>query len=58
MDRDRVEGAGKTLIGRVKDFLGGLTGDSKLKSEGKADKVEGKIQNTVGGVKDTLRGDR
>ena len=58
MDRDRVEGAGKTLIGRVKDFLGGLTGDSKLKSEGKADKVEGKIQNTVGGVKDSLRGDR
>jgi uncharacterized protein YjbJ (UPF0337 family) len=33
-----------------------VTGDSKLESEGKSDQVKGKIQNTVGGIKDTLRG--
>jgi uncharacterized protein YjbJ (UPF0337 family) len=36
--------------------VGKLTGDAKLKSEGKADKTAGKIQNVVGGVKDALRG--
>jgi uncharacterized protein YjbJ (UPF0337 family) len=32
-----------------------VTGDAKLETEGKADKVEGKLQNAVGGVKDTVR---
>ena len=30
--------------------------DSKLESEGKANQVKGKIQNTIGGIKDSLRG--
>ncbi|MEY3307544.1 MAG: hypothetical protein RLZZ413_1582, partial [Pseudomonadota bacterium] len=29
---------------------------AKLETEGKAEKIEGKVQNAVGGVKDTLRG--
>lgn len=57
MDQDRVEGSAKTIMGRVKSFVGGLIGDSKLKAEGKADQVEGRVQNTVGGIKDTLRED-
>jgi uncharacterized protein YjbJ (UPF0337 family) len=44
-------------MGRVKSFVGGLIGDSKLKAEGKADQVAGRVQNTVGGIKDTLRED-
>jgi uncharacterized protein YjbJ (UPF0337 family) len=36
--------------------VGKVTGDAKLKAEGKADKVAGKVQNEVGGVKDALRG--
>jgi uncharacterized protein YjbJ (UPF0337 family) len=35
-----------------------VTGDEKLKAEGRADQVEGKVQNTVGGVKDSLRDNR
>jgi uncharacterized protein YjbJ (UPF0337 family) len=31
-------------------------GDAKLESEGKADGVEGKVQNAIGGLKDTLKG--
>ena len=30
-------------------------GDAKLETEGKADKVEDKVQNTVGGLKDMLK---
>ena len=55
-DHDRVEGAAKNMGGKIKEAAGNVTGDEKLKAEGKADQVEGKVQNTVGGMKDTLRG--
>jgi len=55
MDKDRVEGTGKQAKGALKDAAGKITGDSKLQAEGKADKVEGKVQNTVGGMKDSVR---
>ena len=54
-DHDRVEGAAKNVVGKIKEGFGNLTGDEKLKAEGKADQVEGKVQNTVGGVKDAVR---
>ena len=56
MDKDRVAGSAKVIKGRVKEAVGKAVGDAKLESQGKADKVEGKVQNTVGGLKDTLRG--
>lgn len=57
-DQDRIEGAAKNLGGKAKEFAGKVTGDEKLKAEGKADQIEGKVQNAVGGLKDTLRGDK
>ncbi len=57
-DQDRIDGAAKNLGGKTKELAGKVTGDEKLKSEGRADQVEGKIQNAVGGLKDTLRGDK
>jgi uncharacterized protein YjbJ (UPF0337 family) len=57
-DHDRIEGAAKNMGGKVKEAAGNVTGDEKLKAEGKADQVEGKVQNAVGGLKDTLRGDK
>jgi len=56
MDEDRMEGSGKKIKGNLKEGAGDMLGDSKMKSEGKADKAEGKIQNAIGGIKDTLRG--
>jgi uncharacterized protein YjbJ (UPF0337 family) len=56
MDKDRVEGAGKQIKGKLKEGAGKITGDSKTEAEGKADQVEGKVQNTVGGLKDAVRG--
>jgi uncharacterized protein YjbJ (UPF0337 family) len=55
VDKDRVEGAAKNLKGKVKEGVGKVTGDAKLKSEGKADQVAGKVQNAVGGAKDAVR---
>jgi len=56
-DHDRIEGAAKNMGGKAKEFAGKITGDEKLKAEGKADQVSGKVQNAVGGIKDSLRGD-
>jgi uncharacterized protein YjbJ (UPF0337 family) len=56
MDKDRIAGSAKVVKGNVKEAVGKMTGDAKLKAEGKADKVVGKAQNAVGGVKDALRG--
>ena len=42
--------------GKVKEIAGKITGDSKTEAEGKADQLKGKVQNTIGGIKDTLRG--
>ncbi len=55
MDKDRIEGAGKQVKGSVKEAAGKVTGDAKLQGEGKADKAEGKVQNTVGSAKDATR---
>lgn len=55
MDRDRIEGAATNLKGKVKEAAGKVTGDAKLKSEGKADQIAGKFQNAVGGAKDAVR---
>lgn len=54
-DQDRIEGAAKNIGGEVKEAVGKMTGDEKLKAEGRMDQVEGKTQNAVGGMKDALR---
>jgi len=56
MDKDRIKGSFEQAKGKVKEVAGKATGDAKLEAEGKADQVAGKVQNTVGGLKDSLRG--
>ena len=56
MDKDRVVGSAKVIKGKIKEAVGKAVGDAKLESEGKADKIEGKVQNAIGGLKDTLKG--
>lgn len=55
MDKDRAKGAGTNLAGKAKEAAGKVTGDSKLKGEGKMDQAKGKVQNAVGGMKDALK---
>jgi uncharacterized protein YjbJ (UPF0337 family) len=55
MDKDRVAGSARKAKGSVKEAIGKITGDSKTQAEGVAEKTAGQAQNTVGGVKDTMR---
>ena len=52
--RDRAEGTGNELKGRVKQGIGGLTGDREQQSEGMADETKGNIQQGIGDIKDKL----
>lgn len=56
IDKDRIVGSAKVVKGNVKEAVGKAIGDAKLEAQGKADQIEGKVQNAVGGIKDTLRG--
>ena len=58
MDKDRVAGGAKKIKGSIKEVVGKAAGDAKLEAEGKADKVEGKVQNAVGGLKDKATSQR
>ena len=51
----RAIGSAKQVKGAVKEAVGKVVGDAKLEPEGKADKIEGKVQNAIGGLKDTIR---
>lgn len=55
MDKDRIAGSGKQIKGAIKEAVGKAIGDDKLQADGKADKIEGKIQNLAGSIKDTLK---
>lgn len=56
VDKDRIVGSAKVIKGKVKEAVGKAVGDSKLEAQGKADEIEGKVQNAIGGIKDTLKG--
>jgi uncharacterized protein YjbJ (UPF0337 family) len=45
---DSIDGKSSDLKGKVKDGVGGLTGDSSLQAEGKMDQLKGKVQDTFG----------
>jgi uncharacterized protein YjbJ (UPF0337 family) len=48
MDKDRIAGSAKQIKGSIKEVAGKIVGDAKIEAEGKADKVEGKVQNAIG----------
>ena len=55
MDKDRIQGSVEQAKGKMKEVAGKVTGDAKLESEGKTERVAGKIQNAVGGLKDAVK---
>jgi uncharacterized protein YjbJ (UPF0337 family) len=52
MDQDQVTGGAREFGGRVKDAVGGLTGDAKTQAEGKFDQVAGRVQRNYGAAVD------
>jgi uncharacterized protein YjbJ (UPF0337 family) len=55
MDKDRVAGAVHQVKGAARETIGKVTGDTKARAEGAAEKAAGKLQNAVGGAKDAIR---
>ena len=55
VDEDRIEGSAKNLGGKIKEGVGKVTGDEKLRREGQADQVKGRAENAIGGIKDAAR---
>jgi uncharacterized protein YjbJ (UPF0337 family) len=50
-DADRLKGTGKKVEGRIRNAVGGLTGDTKEQVKGKAQEIKGKIQDAAGKAK-------
>jgi uncharacterized protein YjbJ (UPF0337 family) len=44
------KGQAKEVKGKVKQAVGGVTGDERMKASGRADVSEGKAQAAVGGA--------
>jgi uncharacterized protein YjbJ (UPF0337 family) len=52
MNKDHIEGTIDEAKGRLKDGVGGLTGDTKTQAEGKLDEMSGQAQQALGDAKD------
>ena len=55
MNEDRIAGAAKSSRARSRTPSARRQRAAKLEADGKAEKVEGKVQNAIGGLKDALK---
>lgn len=55
MDKDRIKGSAKQVVGNVTASVGKALGNSKMEANGRAKSTVGRIQNAFGGVKDKVR---
>lgn len=55
MDKEHIKGAAEKIKGAIKDAAGKAVGNEKLQAEGKADKAEGAMRQSIGDVKDAGR---
>lgn len=55
MDKDRVKGAARNVVGKIKEAFGKATGDKSMRAEGDKDQAAGKVQKTYGRAKDTVK---
>ena len=54
-DHDRVEGAARNMGGKAKEAAGHVTGDEKLKAEGKADQAKSDVKQAGENIKDAFK---
>jgi uncharacterized protein YjbJ (UPF0337 family) len=55
MNDKQLGGTINEAVGRVKEGVGDLIGDSDLKTEGQADQLKGKAQRTAGDAQESLQ---
>jgi uncharacterized protein YjbJ (UPF0337 family) len=51
---DRLKGAGKQAEGRIRNAVGGLTGNTREQVKGKGQEIKGKVQDAAGKAKQRL----
>lgn len=54
--KQRVTGTGGSVLGRVKEGVGRVTGDSSLEGEGVLDQAAGAVKDTAGRVAHAVEG--
>ena len=52
--KDRIEGTGDVIEGRIRNAVGGATGDSSEQVKGKAKELGGKAKRAIGKAKQKL----
>ena len=52
--KQRVKGAGGSLLGKAKEGIGRATGNDDLAAEGEGDQVVGKVKDAVGQAADAV----
>jgi uncharacterized protein YjbJ (UPF0337 family) len=55
MDREHIKGAADKAKGAIKETAGKMTGDEKLRAEGKLDKAKGAAHKAAGDMKEAAR---
>ena len=48
---DRLKGAGNQAGGRIRNAVGGATGDTSEQVKGKAQEIKGKVRRSIGKAK-------
>jgi uncharacterized protein YjbJ (UPF0337 family) len=54
MNEDEIKGPANEGVGKVKDAVGGLTGDTSMQADGKLDQTAGNIQGKFGAAREQL----
>ena len=54
-NKEQVKGKLNEAVGSVKQGVGNMTGDNRMKAEGDAQEAKGKGQGFVGGVKEKAK---
>jgi uncharacterized protein YjbJ (UPF0337 family) len=55
MNNDTVKGEAEKLGGKLKEAVGNVTNNDKLKTEGQAEQIKGGARKGVGQAKDAAR---
>ncbi len=54
-ERDKLEGSMREAGGRVKESVGALSGNERLKAEGRGDQIAGAARRKKGSLKDRIK---
>jgi uncharacterized protein YjbJ (UPF0337 family) len=52
---DKIKGMANEAAGNVKQGIGDMTGDEKMKVDGKGQEIKGEAQQAVGDAKNTVK---